>query len=88
MGIEAQGEEPWICCDDQTVYRNLMHAGCGLGGMHCVIGDANPAVARASPFLALPDLPLWLAALQALRQTPCVRRVFDFLAAALRALPA
>ena len=87
MGVTVQREDFPIRCDDQIVYWNLVRAGCGLGGMQCLIGDADPAVSRAAPFLPLPDLPLWLAAPQALRQTPRIRRVFDFLTAAFRALP-
>lgn len=88
MGIDVQRADFPVRCDDQIVYWNLVRAGCGLGGMQCLIGDADPSVSRAAPFLPLPDLPLWLAAPQALRQTPRIRRVFDFLAAAFRALPA
>lgn len=88
MGIEVQRNDFPVRCDDQIVYWNLVRAGCGLGGMQCQIGDADPTVSRAAPFVPLPDLPLWLAAPQALRQTPRIRRVFDYLAEAFRALPA
>ena len=87
LGIKARREEFPIRCDDQIVYWNLVRAGCGLGGMQCLIGDTDPLVERAAPFLPLPTLPIWLTAPQALRQTPRIRRVFDDLVAAFRALP-
>ena len=87
MGITVTREDFPVRCDDQIVYWNLVRAGCGLGGMQCLIGDADPLMERATPFLPLPSLPVWLTAAQALRQTPRIRRVHDFLAAAFRALP-
>ena len=50
------------------------------------IGDADPSVTRAAPFLHLSPLPIWLTAPEALRHTPRIRRVFDALAAHFRAL--
>ena len=87
MGIAVKRQDFPVRCDDQIVYWNLVRAGCGIGGMQCLIGDADPTVERATPFLPLPSLPVWLTAPQALRQTPRIRRVYDHLAAAFRALP-
>lgn len=67
-------------CDDQQVYWHLVRAGCGVGGMQRVIGDADPTVARLDGLIDLPALPLWLAATPELRQSPRLRRVWDFLA--------
>ena len=72
-----------IRCDDQTVHWELVRAGCGVGGMQCQIADADPLLARILPDLELPTMPLWLAAPQALRTNPRIRRVWDFLAQAL-----
>ena len=55
--------------------------------MQCLVGDADPLVERVAPFIALPSLPVWLTAPEALRQTPRIRRVFDHLTAAFKALP-
>jgi len=70
-------------CDDQLVYWNLVRAGCGVGGMQRLVGDADPLVARIDGIVALPALPLWLAATPALQATPRLRLVWDFLANAL-----
>ena len=86
-GITVRREDFPLRCDDQIVYWNLVRAGCGLGGMQCLIADADPGVARAAPFLPLPSLPVWLTAPQALRQTPRIRRVFDHLRRSFKALP-
>ncbi len=87
FGIERRREDFPMRCDDQVVYWNLVRSGCGIGGMQCLIGDADPAVERVAPFVNLPPLPVWLTAAEALRQTPRIRRVFDHLAAAFKALP-
>ncbi|MCW1919254.1 LysR family transcriptional regulator [Rhodobacter sp. KR11] len=70
-----------VRCDDQLVYLNLIRAGLGIGGALRLIGDADPLLEPAAPFLALPALPVWLTAPQALRHTPRIRRVLDHLAA-------
>lgn len=85
FGMERRREDFPVRCDDQIVYWSLVRAGWGIGGMQCVVGDADRQVERVAPSLALPALPVWLAAPQALRQSPRVRRVFDHLADALKA---
>ena len=87
LGIARVREDFPLRCDDQVVYWNLVRAGCGLGGMQCHVGDADPLVERVARFIALPSLPVWLTAPEALRQTPRIRRVFDHLALAFLALP-
>lgn len=69
-----------IRCDDQTVHWELVRAGCGISGAQTQIGDGDPLVERVMPELDLPSLPLWLAAPQALRTNPRIKRVWDFLA--------
>jgi DNA-binding transcriptional LysR family regulator len=88
LGIRRQREDFPIRCDDQLVYWQLVRAGLGVGGMQCLVGDADPCVTRVAPFLQLPALPVWLTAPEALRQTPRIRAVLDHLAAAFRTLPA
>lgn len=70
-------------CDDQAAYWHLVVAGCGIGAAQRAIGDAEPRVERVFEELALPSLPVWLAAPQALRVTPRIRCVWDFLSDAL-----
>jgi DNA-binding transcriptional LysR family regulator len=83
LGVDRRREDFPVRCDDQIVYWNLVRAGCGVGGMQCVIADADPVVERIG-LIDLPALPVWLAAPPALRNTPRVRRLWDFLAAAFR----
>jgi DNA-binding transcriptional LysR family regulator len=87
LGItRTRGDFP-VRCDDQVVYWNLVRAGCGIGGMQCLVGDADALVERVAPFVVLPALPVWLTAPEALRQTPRIRRVFDYLVEAFKGLP-
>lgn len=75
-----------VRCDDQVVYWSLIRAGCGVGGMQTAIGDADPAVRRIAPFVALPPLPVWLATPEALGRNARLRRVWDHLAQHLGAI--
>lgn len=86
LGVERHREDFMTRCDDQLVYWNLVRAGCGIGGMQCLIGDADASVERIARFIALPALPVWLTAPEALRHSPRIRRIFDHLAAAIPAL--
>lgn len=72
-----------VRCDDQAAYWKLVCAGCGVGGMQTVIGDAEPYVRRLDFQPELPALPVWLAAHEAMHKSPRVKRVWDFLAEAL-----
>lgn len=72
--------------DDQAAHWHLVRAGGGLGVLQQAIGAADPAVERLLPDLALPTLPVWLTAHEALRPVPRVARVWNVLTAALAAL--
>lgn len=86
LGVEAKREDFSIRCDDQIVYWNLVRAGLGIGGMQCVIADADPSVTRVAPFVTLPLLPIWITSASALRHSARIRRVFDALSISFRAL--
>ena len=86
LGFAAKRTDFPVRCDDQIVYWNLVRAGLGIGGMQCLIADADPAVTRVAPFVPMPALPIWLTAPSALRQPPRMARVFDFLVTEIRAL--
>ncbi len=72
-----------VRCDDQLVYINLIRAGCGIGGVLRLIGDADPDLQAIDGIIDLPVLPVWLAAAPGPRRTPRVARVWDALAAGL-----
>ncbi|WP_417586604.1 LysR family transcriptional regulator [Pararhodobacter oceanensis] len=82
-GFEVSRDFFALRCDDQTVYWELTRAGCGIGGSQVTVAEDDPLLERVLPDLELPALPLWLAAPQALRRNPRIRRVWDFLAEAL-----
>ena len=86
LGIQRRREDFGVRCDDQVVYWALVRAGCGVGAMQRVVGDADPSVVRIADFVPLPSLPVWLTVPDPLRQNPRVRRVLDHLAAAFAAL--
>ena len=85
LGVPVGRDYFPVRCDDQLVYWNLVRGGCGIGGMQRLIGDADPSV-EPLDIVQLPSLPLWLAAAPALRNTPRLRRVWDFLATTLESL--
>ncbi len=86
LGFSARREDFPLRCDDQLVYWNLVRAGLGIGGMQRAVAGTDPGVIRVAPFVPLPDLPVWLTAPEALRQSPRIRRVFDALSSAFKAL--
>lgn len=70
-------------CDNQIVGWHAVLAGLGIGvGMHR-IAALSPQLVRVLPKVAVPPLPLWITAHRALRGTPRLKVVFDFLAASL-----
>ncbi|MDJ0821397.1 MAG: LysR family transcriptional regulator [Paracoccaceae bacterium] len=80
MGVDAQREWFATRCDHHAVYWELVRAGCGIGFAQTCMGDADPLVERLFPEVPLPPLPVWLAAHEAVRSTPRIRRVWDALA--------
>lgn len=74
-------ERDWFAlrCDEQAVTWQLVRAGCGVGFTQREIGQADPLVEQLLPGIALPTLPVWLAAPDAMRRTPRIRRVWELL---------
>nr|WP_321250420.1 LysR family transcriptional regulator [uncultured Ruegeria sp.] len=72
-------------CDLQSAYWELIRAGCGIGFSQVQVAEADPDVEILPLDVEIPVLPVWLAAPQAMRQTPRIRRVWDLLAEGLRA---
>ena len=85
-GLEATRDWFALRCDSQTAYWELVRAGCGIGFGLRYLGLADPLVEEIDLGLAIPRLPVWLAAHQAMRQTPRIRRVWEALAEGLKPL--
>ena len=73
-------------CDHHVTYWQLVRAGCGIGFAQQSVGEPDPLVARIDLGFPFPDLPIWLTAHEAMRQTPRIRRVWDLLEQGLRPL--
>ncbi|MBU2983109.1 LysR family transcriptional regulator [Lentibacter algarum] len=88
-GMRAAGipaDESWftVKCDDQTVYWELVRAGCGIGFSQTSIGINTPDMVQLFPELPIPRLPVWLAVPKALQHTPRVRHVWNALEEGLK----
>lgn len=83
MGWAMTREDFATRCDNQAVYWQLIRAGCGIGFTQVNVGRSDPQVEELALGIDIPGLPVWLAAHQAMRQTPRVRRVWDLLAQGL-----
>lgn len=86
FGINVDRDAFNVRCDDHIAYWELVRAGCGIGFAQANIGRSDPLVQEIDMGLALPTLPIWLTAHEAMRQTPRMRRVWDLLAEGLRPL--
>lgn len=72
-----------VRCDNQTVYWELVRAGCGLGFGSIHAGAADPTLERIQLDLDIPKLEVWLTAHEAVRHTPRVDAVWQNLAVRL-----
>ncbi len=86
FGISRAREDFPVRCDDQATYWELVKAGCGIGATQLRLGLATEGMVQVLPELPLENLPVWLVAAKALRQTPRIRRVYDLLAKAIKPL--
>lgn len=84
-GLDARRDWFATRCDDYLVYWQLIRAGCGAGFVLSCVADKDPQVERIDTGLPIPKLPVWLAAHEAVRKTPRIRRVWDALADGLSA---
>ena len=88
IGMDVDRDFFPVRCDDQAAHWRLVCAGYGVGGMQMLIGDAEPSAEKIPTDFELPNLPVWLAAPDALRSNARIRRVWDLLAEALNPAPA
>lgn len=75
-----------VRCDAQDTYWQLVIAGAGIGFGQRVLGRANPELVEVPLPLELPTLPVYLSAHESVRHGARVRKVWDHLAAGLRAI--
>ncbi len=86
MGYAVTRSQFPVRCDNQSAYWQLVRAGCGIGFCQTSVADADPTVAKLDLNLDIPPLEVWLAAPQAMHQTPRIRRVWDLLVTELLAI--
>lgn len=83
LGLPANRDLFAFRCDDVATSWQLVRAGAGIGFLQRSLGLRDPDLVEVDFGVALPTLPVWLTAHEAMRRTPRVRRVWDLLAAAL-----
>lgn len=86
MGLPATRDWFATRCDDFVTGFELVRAGCGIGVAQCILADREPGLERILPDMRLPPLPLYLAAPEAMRRTPRIRRVWELLDEGLKPL--
>tara|TARA_R110001606_G_scaffold172725_4_gene318924 strand:+ start:105 stop:986 length:882 start_codon:yes stop_codon:yes gene_type:complete len=84
VGLQVDRHFFGFRCDSQVVGWQMVIAGFGIGFNQLEIGLAEPAVRRIETDTPMPALPIWLTAHSELKTSRRVRRVFDFLAEALK----
>lgn len=82
MGLPVTRDSFAVRTDAQPLTWHLIRAGCGIGVVPVAVGQTDATVERLFPDLALPDLPMWIVAPEALRTTLRIRRVWDAVVAA------
>jgi DNA-binding transcriptional LysR family regulator len=80
VGIEVSREFFPVRTDNQTVYWELVRAGCGLGFAHRKHGLDDPELVEIPLPVEIPSLEIWLTAHESVRRSPRVDRVWTFLA--------
>ena len=79
-GMQISIHDFAVRCDDQAVGWHLLRAGCGIGFGQVKVAQSDPLVEQIRLDIPIPTLPVWLAAPEALRRSPRIRFVYDFLA--------
>ena len=87
LGIEADRSAFKFRTDHQVAYWELVKAGAGIGFGPVFIASKSPDLVHVMPELDLEPLPCWLCSHRELKHSAKVRRVYDYLAEKLAALP-
>ena len=84
IGLTVSSRSFPIICGSHLVHWELIKGGLGVGVMITQVGDAEPGVKRAAPWLKPFEFDVWLVAHREVNTSRRVRLVFDWLADALQ----
>lgn len=84
LGLNLTSRNFPILCAGQLVQWELVKQGAGIGVMITSVGDAEPSVRRATPWLPLFTFEIWLVTHRELHTSRRIRLVFDWLGDALQ----
>lgn len=82
-GLSVTRDDFAIRCDDQMVYWNLLLAGVGLGFAQKLVARRHPELEQVNIDMRIPPMPVWLVMHEEVRSNARIRRVADYLSAAL-----
>ena len=85
MGLALTESSFPIHCGNHLAQWQMVKQGLGIGVMVSRVGNAEPHVVRAAPWLVPFEFEVWLAAHREVNTSRRVRLVFDFLAGELTA---
>lgn len=85
-GLALEARNFPVLCGSHLAQWELVKQGLGIGVMVSRVGDAEPAVRRAAPWLRAFEFEVWLVAHRELDTSRRIRLVFDRLADELNAL--
>jgi DNA-binding transcriptional LysR family regulator len=83
LGHRITREHFGLRTDDLMAYDALVRAGAGVGFLARYLARRSPELVPVLPALAIPPLPMWLAAHREIRSSPRIRAVWDHLARSL-----
>lgn len=85
LGMQVTRDFFKLRCDDQVVCWQMAQAGFGIGFNQRTIARRDPTMVCVSGDDPVGQLPVWLTAHPEVRQTPRIRKVYDFLSDTLAA---
>ena len=83
-GMKAGRDDFAIRCDDKLVSWHLLLAGAGLGFAQTLLAGRHPNLIAVEVGLNIPQLPVWLVMHEDVRANVRIKRVADFLQAAMQ----
>ncbi|MEY8880751.1 LysR family transcriptional regulator [Donghicola sp. XS_ASV15] len=83
LGVEATRDSFVLRTDNQSVYWEMVRAGCGIGFGQVSLVREEDQLERLLPEVQTPGLPVWLTAPEVLRHTPRVDCVWQALERAM-----